>query len=505
MPRASHKETVVLSLGPLPPNPSFPLTMANGSARPFATEDNNLDEGAKLTLINTFDALMQALLSRKDDGGRLIATPFVELSQVYADPIRNGRVPKSMWFDKILRNIKEGMYTTKQAFATDVGLVFRNAIVVYGEESSIGRDVGDLKQYIKQLAPELWFGYDEIGKPSAAEGCRRALFIAIGYPGKDGQKFELHSHKHLESLQNLIKSYGYFENIDVLADDGIHTMPTRNNILAAMENLVKDAKPGDRFFLYYCGHGAQIDNKDGTEKDFKDELILPVDCRENTERDLYDVERYPNHILDDTLHEILVKNLPIGCRLQALFDCCNSGTMMDLVYCRGYPRCPRYTPGPLCEEPSSGDADVQEKQLEENAKQVSTDNAAKRSGSGGPLNLPHTRSGARRRKGTYRFKGETDDPKDDAPPLKADVVSWGSCMDGQRAWQHPQTGGVMTQAFIGILENEMRPTYEELLRNLRERMSSIYQQLGKGDGETIKQEPQVGFNNPPDMKERFSL
>jgi hypothetical protein len=52
--------------------------------------------------------------------------------------------------------------------------------------------------------PKLWFGYDEIEKPLAAEGCRRALLIAIGYPGKDGKEFELPSHKHLEPLKDLL-------------------------------------------------------------------------------------------------------------------------------------------------------------------------------------------------------------------------------------------------------------------------------------------------------------
>ncbi|KAF8464219.1 caspase domain-containing protein [Gautieria morchelliformis] len=337
---------------------------------------------------------------------------------------------------------------------------------------------------------------------SAAKGCRRALLIAIGYRGKDGKDFELPSHKHLESLKTLIKSYGYLGNVNVLADDGSHTMPTHNNILAAMKNLVKDAKPQDRFFLYYCGHGAQIDNKDGTEKDGLDELIWPADYDENKERDFHDVERYHNHILNDTIHDILVKTLPIGSQLQALFDCCCAGAMMDLAYCRGSPSL-RCIPGP--EEPSSGDADVQGKQ--ENAKQMSTDKpAAKHSGSGHPLNLPHTPSGIRARKGTYIFEGESDDPKGDAPPPKAHVVSWSSCMDEQQAWQHPETGGVMTQAFIEILKENNHPTYEELHLNLCERIATVSRQIEKDKGEppgTIQQKPQVGFNNPPDMKELF--
>jgi hypothetical protein len=178
---------------------------------------------------------------------------------------------------------------------------------------------------------------------------------------------------------------------------------------------------------------------------------------------------------------------------------------MDLAYCRGYPslRSPRlrYTPGPFCEEPGSEDADVQEKQekqeKQERANRISTDNAAtaKRSESGGLLSmlcgprlihsvftelsadLPHTRTGIRGRKGTYVFKGESGDSKVDASlSPKAHVVrweakipqalslinrpnilqvSWCSCMDGQQAWQHPKTGGVMTKASIRTLWAEI--------------------------------------------------
>lgn len=37
-------------------------------------------------------------------------------------------------------------------------------------------------------------------------------------------------------------------------------------------------------------------------------------------------------IVDDDLHDILVRHLPEGCRFTAIFDSCHSGTALDLPY-----------------------------------------------------------------------------------------------------------------------------------------------------------------------------
>lgn len=49
-------------------------------------------------------------------------------------------------------------------------------------------------------------------------------------------------------------------------------------------------------------------------------MIYPVDFRT------------AGHIVDDEMHDIMVKALPAGCRLTAIFDSCHSGSALDLPY-----------------------------------------------------------------------------------------------------------------------------------------------------------------------------
>jgi len=108
----------------------------------------------------------------------------------------------------------------------------------------------------------------------------------------------------------------------LLTDDQQNPMsqPTKANILRAMHWLVKDAQPNDSLFFHYSGHGGQTKDLDGDEEDGYDEVIYPVDFRT------------AGHIVDDDMHDIMVKQLKAGVRLTAIFDSCHSGSALDLPY-----------------------------------------------------------------------------------------------------------------------------------------------------------------------------
>jgi metacaspase-1 len=97
-------------------------------------------------------------------------------------------------------------------------------------------------------------------------------------------------------------------------------MPTRVNIINALKWLAAGNKSGDSLFLHFSGHGSRVQDRDGDESDGYDETICPVD---------YD-KRGGGQIVDDELNDLIVKPLQRGVRLTAVFDCCHSGSVLDL-------------------------------------------------------------------------------------------------------------------------------------------------------------------------------
>lgn len=156
---------------------------------------------------------------------------------------------------------------------------------------------------------------------SSCTGKRKALLIGINYIGT--QNALRGCINDSRAMQKFLLQNNYNEgDMVILNDDSRNpvSMPTRNNIIRAMEWLVKDAQAGDSLFFHYSGHGGEEKDEDGDEVDGKDECIYPVDFQT------------AGSIVDDVMHEIMVKRLPAGCRLTALFDSCHSGTVLDLPF-----------------------------------------------------------------------------------------------------------------------------------------------------------------------------
>jgi hypothetical protein len=153
-------------------------------------------------------------------------------------------------------------------------------------------------------------------------GKRRAVIIGINYFNSEGELGGCINDANF-FLEYLQEYEGFNEDtVWVLTDDQEEgeSVPTKENIMNALDWLVQDCQPGDSLVLFYAGHGASIEDENGDESDGKDEALCPVDYEEN------------GMIPDDFLNDHIVKSLPVGCRLTAIFDCCHSGSIMDLPY-----------------------------------------------------------------------------------------------------------------------------------------------------------------------------
>lgn len=120
-----------------------------------------------------------------------------------------------------------------------------------------------------------------------------------------------------------LKTVNKYDNLQLWTDDTMEK-PTRNNIISSLRELVSIVKTNDFIFIHFSGHGTQIRDISGDERDGKDEVFVSLDLK---------------GIVDDEIATIL-KAIPTGVNVFILMDCCHSGTIVDLPYSiyqgRGY-------------------------------------------------------------------------------------------------------------------------------------------------------------------------
>lgn len=120
------------------------------------------------------------------------------------------------------------------------------------------------------------------------------------------------------------KGYSNDQKSQVIMRDDRNTdprgpfFPTGQNILAAMRWLVSE--PNTCNFLHYSGHGSQVRDPDGDRDSGMDDTIVPIDFEKKGQLD------------SDKLHRTLVSALPANSTLFVIFDCCHSGSAIELPF-----------------------------------------------------------------------------------------------------------------------------------------------------------------------------
>lgn len=149
---------------------------------------------------------------------------------------------------------------------------------------------------------------------------RKALLIGINYIGSQHQLAGCIN--DVENVAGFLVSRGYStdpRSMVVLTDQRSGPYyASGHNILAAMDWLVSE--PNTCLFLHYSGHGGQVPDRDGHRSSGYDDTIVPVDFERNGQID------------SGTLHRHLVSALPQNSTLFVIFDCCHSGSALELPY-----------------------------------------------------------------------------------------------------------------------------------------------------------------------------
>ncbi|GAA5924710.1 Ca(2+)-dependent cysteine protease MCA1 [Sporobolomyces koalae] len=315
---------------------------------------------------------------------------------------------------------------------------------------------GNNQQQYQSNAPSQYQGFqmhaaptgNNAGMYSNMSGKRKALCIGINYVGTSNALAGCHNDARNMSKW-LCERQGYKqEDIVMLLDTQDATnmsVPTKANIIRAMQWLCRDARPNDALFFHYSGHGGKTKDLDGDEDDGYDETIYPVDFKQAGE------------IVDDEMNAIMVQSLPQGCRLTAIFDCCHSGSALDLPYMYS-------TQGKLKEPNMLKDAGTGA---------LGAISSYARGDLGGVFKSV-TSLGSRIMNGdkaTQMSKATRSS--------NADVISWSGCRDKETSADTAMAGqatGAMSWAFITALTKYPQQSYIQLLNTVRDELKGKYDQ-----------------------------
>ncbi|SJL07969.1 uncharacterized protein ARMOST_11327 [Armillaria ostoyae] len=324
---------------------------------------------------------------------------------------------------------------------------------------------------------------------------RKALLIGISYTLEE---YRLKPEDQVEgALTDVKQMYGiligplHFKNEDITVltdgpDTPRHLWPTKANIERAISAFVGGTSSGDICFLFYAGHGYQIYNPDSQEKDKRDEHIVPCDAVDPN-GDFIEGKM----IIDDLLKNILVMPLAvIDAKLTAVFDCCHSGTVLDLSHYRcnditAWKRTALRVYRHIFSKTSANLSMIVPCTLNSFAPGVGSNWDPRLKDCEGFCLLP------KRRGSGY-------------------IVCISACRDEEFAWGGKK-GGSLTRALIFALRRDLHPTLKDLNMFIGARVkvySNVIENRKKKKQENpskVAQHPQFSSLWPLDMNQRFLL
>jgi hypothetical protein len=147
---------------------------------------------------------------------------------------------------------------------------------------------------------------------------KRALLIGSNFEGTqdplDG------CINDLKNMNSFLKKNG-FTDIIMVSDDEPLKKPNKANILKELNDFLNQSRAGETLYIHFSGHGVQQRTFDRDEDDYMNEMICTY---EENHKILF--------ISDNDLNKIITTSLNKDAKLYVVFDCCHSGSMLDLKY-----------------------------------------------------------------------------------------------------------------------------------------------------------------------------
>lgn len=124
----------------------------------------------------------------------------------------------------------------------------------------------------------------------------------------------------VKNMAKFLRDDAKYDVVREYTDERNMSKVTGNYIINAIYKLAIDSHKYnlDRVWIHYSGHGCAITDRDGDEKDGRDECIVPAD--------------YHNGVITDDLIKRVLRYFNKKTKVTCIFDCCHSGTIGDLRY-----------------------------------------------------------------------------------------------------------------------------------------------------------------------------
>lgn len=148
---------------------------------------------------------------------------------------------------------------------------------------------------------------------------KRALVIGLGQQ-EDKAWAKINGDRDVPLVKEMLNAAG-FKQINTL----VNKQATKSAIIKAFGTLTKQCKRGDVVYVHFSGHGQQMTDREGDEKDGWDEAWIPYDAyMKYCKKDKGD-----KHLTDDEVGRLLddIKS-KIGetGRILVVIDACHSGS-----------------------------------------------------------------------------------------------------------------------------------------------------------------------------------